>query len=64
MGFLGGAVVKNPSVNEGDIGDMGSIPRWGRSPGVGKGNSFQYSCLEDSMNRGTWQAVVHGVGQD
>ena len=64
MGFPDGAVVKNPSVNEGDIGDMGSIPRWERSPGAGKGNSFQYSCLEDSMDRGGWQAVVHGVGQD
>ena len=38
-----------------------SIPGLGRSPGVGNGNWFQYSCLENSMNRGTWQATVHGV---
>ena len=40
--------------------DAGSIPGSGRSPGEGNGNPFQYSCLENSMDRGTWQATVHG----
>ena len=42
-------------------GDMGSIPRWGRSPGEGNGNPFQYSCLENPMDRGAWKATVHRV---
>ena len=63
MVFPGGAVVKNPSVNEGDTGDMGSIPELGRSPGAGNGNPFQYSCLENSMDKGAWQATVHGVAK-
>ena len=41
----------------------GSIPGWGRSPGEGKGNPLQYSCLENSMDRGDWWATVHGVGK-
>ena len=41
--------------------DVGSIPGSGRTPGEGKGNPLQYSCLENSMNRGTWWAAVHGV---
>ena len=41
--------------------DLGSIPRWGRSPGEGKCNSLQYSCLENPMDRGAWRATVHGV---
>ena len=40
--------------------DLGSIPVSGRSPGEGNGNSFQYSCLENSMDRGAWWAIVHG----
>ena len=40
---------------------MGSIPGLGRSPGEGNGNPLQYSCLENSMDRGTWWATVHGV---
>ena len=44
-------------------GDMGSIPGSGRPPGEGKGNPLQYSCLENSMNRGTWWAAVHGVAR-
>ena len=63
MVFPGGAVVKNPSVNEGDTGDTGSIPELGRSPGAGNGNPFQYSCLENSMDNGAWQATVHGVAK-
>ena len=40
---------------------MGSIPGSGRSPGVGNGNAFQYSCPENPMDKGAWQATVHGV---
>ena len=46
-------VVKNLPASAGDIKDMGSIPRLGRSPGGGHGNPLQYSCLENLMNRGT-----------
>ena len=42
-------------------GDVGSIPESGSSPGGGHGNPLQYSCLENSMDRGAWQATVHGV---
>ena len=49
--------VKNPSDNEGDIKDNGSIPGSGRSPGVGNGNPLQYSCLENPMDTGAWQAL-------
>ena len=56
-------VVKNPSANAGDIRDMGLIPESGRSPGVGNGNQFQYSCLENSMGRGIWQAIVSGAAK-
>jgi len=44
-----------------NAGDPGSIPKSCRSPGEGNGNPLQYSCLENSINRGTWQATVHGV---
>ena len=44
-----------------NAGEPGSIPGSGRSPGEGNGNHFQYSCLENSTNRGAWQATVHGV---
>ena len=50
LGFSGGSVVKNPPA---DAGDVGSIPGPGRSPGKGTGNPLQYSCLENSMDRGT-----------
>ena len=43
------------------LGDVGSVPGSGRSPGEGNGNPLQYSCLENSMDRGAWQATVHGV---
>ena len=52
--------VKNPPAN---AGDSGSIPVWGRYPGVRNGNSLQYSCLENSMDRGAWQAAVHRVAK-
>ena len=42
------------------VGDLGSIPGLGRSPGEGNGNPLQYSCLEDSTDREAWQAIVHG----
>ena len=45
----------------GNTGDPGSIPGSERSSGEGNGNALQYSCLESSMNRGAWQATVHGV---
>ena len=61
LGFPGGTVVKNPPDNSGDIRDMGSITGSGSSPGGGNGNPLQYSCLGNPMNRGPWQAAVHGV---
>ena len=51
-------MVKSPSANSGDIRDMVYIPRLGRSPGEGNGNPFQYSCLENPMDRGAWWAIV------
>ena len=51
-------------VNARDARDPGSIPGWGRSPGGGNGNPRQYSCLENSMDRGAWRAIVHGVRHD
>ena len=53
-------VVKNPPANAGDARDAGLIPRLGRSIGDGSGNPLQYSCLESPMDRGAWQATVHG----
>ena len=44
-------------------GDLGSIPELGRSPGEGHSNPLQYSCLENSMDRGAWQATVHRVAK-
>ena len=54
-------MVKNPPANAVDVRDVGSIPGLGRSPGGGNGNPLQCSCLENSMDRGAWQATVHGV---
>ena len=54
-------VVKNPAADVGDTGDMGLIPGLGRSPGVRNGTPLQYSCLENSMDRGAWRATVHGA---
>ena len=56
-------MVKTPPANAGDIRDVGSIPGLGRSPGGGHGNLFQYSCLENPMDRGAWQATVCGVSK-
>ena len=52
-------VVKKLSANAGDVGDSGWIPAPGRSPGGGHGNLFQYSCLENPLDRGAWWATVH-----
>ena len=56
-GFPGSSLVKNPPAN---VGDVGSIPGSGRTPGEGNVNSLQYACLENPMDRGAWQAAVHG----
>ena len=53
-------LVRNLPVNAGDTRDAGSIPGLGRSPRKGNGKPLQYSCLENSMDRGAWQATVHG----
>ena len=52
---------KEYAIDAGDEGDAGLICGLGRSPGEGNGNPFQYSCLENPMDRGAWQATVHGV---
>ena len=54
-------MVKNWSANAGDTRDEGSIPGSGRSPGGGNGKPLLYTCLGNSMDRGAWQAIVHGV---
>ena len=54
-------VVKNLPANAGDGGDTGSVPGPGRSPGEGRVNPLQYSCLENPMDKGAWQDGVHGV---
>ena len=59
-GFPGGSVVKNPPTNE---GDAGFIPGSGRSPGGGNGNPFQYSCLQNPMDREAWRATDHRVAK-
>ena len=56
-------MIKNPPAMPGAVGDVGLIPGSGRSPGGGRDNSLQFSCLEDSMDRGAWQATVHGVAK-
>ena len=56
-------MVMNLPVNAGDAGNMHLVPRSRRSPGVGNGNPLQYSCLENSMDRGTWQSTVLGVAR-
>ena len=61
MDFPDCSVVKNPPANARDARNEGSVPGLGRSPGVGNGNPLRYSCLENSMDRGAWQAKVHGV---
>ena len=60
MGFPGGSAGKEFTCN---VGDLGSIPGLGRSPGERKGYPLKYSGLENSMDRGAWQATVHGVAK-
>ena len=59
-GFPGGLDSKASTCN---VGDLGSIPVLGRSPGEGNGNLLQYSCLENSTDGGAWWATVHGVAK-
>ena len=56
-------VVKNLPASAGDVRDAGSVPGFGRSSGGGHGNPLQYSCLENPMDRGAWQATAHGVAE-
>ena len=56
-------LVKNSPANAGDTRDTSLIPGSERSPGEGNGNALQYSCLENSMDRGAWWAIVHGVAK-
>ena len=60
-GFPSGSVVKNQPANAGDVG---LIPGLGRSPGKGNDKPLQYSCLENPMDRGAWQAIDHGVAKE
>ena len=57
-------MVKNPPAKAGDARKVGSIPGWGRSPGVGIGIPLQYSCLESSTDREAWWATVHEVTKE
>ena len=54
-------MVKNEAINAGNARDSGLIPGSGRPPGVESSNPFEYSCLENAMDRGVWWAMVHGV---
>ena len=59
-GLADGSVVKNPPANAGDVD---SVPWSERSPEKDNGNSLQYSCLENPMEREVWRATIYGVGQ-
>ena len=61
MGFPGSSAVKNHSVSAGDVG---LIPRLGRSPGGGNGYPLQFSYLKNPMDRGAWRATVRGVAKE
>ena len=56
-------MLKNLPANAGDVRDIGTLCGLGRSPGGGHANPLQYSCLENPMDRGAWQATVHGVAK-
>ena len=60
MGFAGGSEGKVSACN---VGELGSIPESGRSPGEGNGNPLQYSCLENPLDGGAWWATVHVVAR-
>ena len=59
--FLDGSADKESACNAGDTGDVGSIPGSGKSPGEENSNPLQCFCLENPMDRGAWQAIVHGL---
>ena len=61
LGFPGGSEGKESACN---AGDLGSISGWARAPGEGSGNPLQYSCLGNPMDRGAWQATVHGMTRE
>ena len=63
-GLAGGSVVKNLPASAGDIRDAGLIFRSGRCPGEKSGNTFQYSYLGNSMDRGAWWAIAHGITKE
>ena len=60
---LGFPVGSDGKESAGNVGDLGSIPGSGRSPGEGNDNPLQYSCLENPMDGGAWEAAVHGVAK-
>ena len=62
MGFHGGSAVES-ACNARDVGDVGSIPGWGRSPGGRNGKPLQYSGMETLMDTRGWWATVHGVSE-
>ena len=62
-GLPSGSGIKNLPANAGAVGDLGSIPGWGRAPGGGNDNPLQYCCLGNPMDRGVWWATVHGVAR-
>ena len=61
LDFPSSSAVKNPPAMQEPKGDAGLIPRLGRPPGGEHGNPLQYTCLENSMDRRAWRAIVHGV---
>ena len=61
--FPGDTMLKNLPANAENTGDASSIPGLGRSPGGRNGNSLQYSCLENPMERGAWQVTVPGIAK-
>ena len=63
-GFLDGTLVKNVPANATDARDAGSIPGLGKSPPIQNGDPLQYSCLENTMDTGVWQATVHRVAKE
>ena len=63
MDFPDGSVGKESACNEGETGDSGLIPESGRSPGGGNSNPLQYSCLENPLDRGAWQASAQRVAK-
>ena len=63
LGFPQWLSGKESAYSAGDTGEAGSIPGSGRSPEGGHGNPFQYSCLENAMDRDAWKATVHGVAK-